>query len=199
MQIPLQITFRDIPSSESMEADIREHADRLERVYDRITRCRVVVEAPHRRQHQGKLYHVRIDLTVPGGELIVNREPHEHRAHEDAYVAIRDAFTAATRQLEDYARRQRGDIKTHEGPPAGQITRLFPKEGYGFIETPDGRQIYFHRHSVVDDEFTRLAVGSIVQFVHAENESDKGPQATTVKLLTVPHASRSSGDNASET
>ena len=138
MQLPLQISFRDIPPSAAVEAKIRERADKLERYYDRIMGCRVVVEAPHGRHHQGKLFHVRVDLTVPGSELVVSREPAQHHAHEDVFVAIRDAFDAAQRQLADYARRQRGATKMHEGPAVARVCRLFPEEGYGFIETPDG-------------------------------------------------------------
>jgi ribosomal subunit interface protein len=108
MQIPLQITLRDMPSSPAVEDRIREKADKLHRYYDRIMGCRVVIEMPQRHKHQGKLHSVRIDLTVPGAELVAN-----HALHEDVYVALRDAFDAITRQLEDYARRQRGEVKTH--------------------------------------------------------------------------------------
>jgi ribosome-associated translation inhibitor RaiA len=105
MQIPMQITFRGLAPSEAVEHDVRTHAGRLERFYDGIVGCRVMIEAPHRHQHQGKLFHVRIDLTVPGGDVVVNREPTAHHAHEDVHVAIRDAFDAARRQLENKARR----------------------------------------------------------------------------------------------
>jgi ribosomal subunit interface protein len=108
MQIPLQITLRDMPSSAAVEDRIREKAEKLHRYYDRIMGCRVVVEMPQRHKHQGKLHSVRIDLTVPGAELVAN-----HALHEDVYVALRDAFDAITRQLEDYARRQRGEVKAH--------------------------------------------------------------------------------------
>jgi ribosomal subunit interface protein len=117
MELPLQISFRDVAPSPAVEAKIRERAEKLERYYDRIMACRVVVETPHGRHHQGKLFHVRIDLTVPGAELVVSREPDQHHAHEDVFVAIRDAFDAAQRQLADFARRQRGATKTH-GEPA---------------------------------------------------------------------------------
>ena len=113
MQIPLQVTLKDMPQSEAVESRIREKTEKLSRFYDRIISCRVVVETPQRHQHQGKLYSVRIDLTVPGAELVVNRAQ-----DEDVYVAIRDAFVAITRQLEDFARRQRGDVKTHAAPDA---------------------------------------------------------------------------------
>ena len=181
MQLPVQISFRGMEPSDAVEAKIRERAAKLDRFFDHIMGCRVVVESPHRRHHQGKLFHVRVDLTVPGGEFAVTREPAEHHAHEDVFVAIRDAFDAAQRQLEDYARRQRGDLKTHEGPPTGRVAKLFPDEGYGFIETPDGAEIYFHEHSVLDKAFDLLTVGSEVEFV--EEQGEKGPQASTVRVL----------------
>lgn len=108
MQLPLQITFHEMDPSAAIEASIREHAARLERFYDRITSCRVLVEAPHRRHRHGNHYRVRIDLKVPERELVVAREPAEHDEHQDPYVAIRDAFDAMKRQLEDYARERRG-------------------------------------------------------------------------------------------
>jgi ribosomal subunit interface protein len=109
MNIPLQITFRDMPPSPAVEDRIREKADKLGRFHDRIMGCRVVIEMVQRHKHQGKLHSVRIDLTVPGAELVAN-----HAQHEDIYVAVRDAFQAITRQLEDHARRLRGDVKTHQ-------------------------------------------------------------------------------------
>jgi ribosomal subunit interface protein len=181
MQLPVQISFRGMEPSDAAEAKVRERAAKLDRFYDRIMSCRVVVESPHRRHHQGKLFHVRVDLTVPGGELAVTREPAEHHAHEDVFVAIRDAFDAAQRQLENYARRQRGDLKTHEGLPNGRVSKLFPEDGYGFISTSEGLEIYFHRHSVLDDAFDLLKVGSDVEFV--EEQGEKGPQASTVRVV----------------
>ena len=94
MKQPLEITFRDVPHSDALEADIRDKAGKLDQFYDRIMACRVMVEAPHSHHHKGNLYHVRIDLTVPDGELVVSRAPKEHHAHEDPYVAVRDAFDA---------------------------------------------------------------------------------------------------------
>lgn len=113
MQIPIQITFRKMDTSPSVEAHIRERAEALEKFFDRITACRVVVEQSARRQHKGKLYHIRVDLTVPGREIVVKRDPPEHHAHEDILVAVRDVFDAARRQLEDHARKMRGDVKSH--------------------------------------------------------------------------------------
>lgn len=117
MEIPVQLSFRNMDPSDAVEANIREKADKLERYFDRIISCRVVVEAPHRRHGKGKLYEVHIDVTVPGKELVVNHSGPKNHAHEDVYVAVRDAFNAMGRQLEDHARKVRGEVKTHTPPP----------------------------------------------------------------------------------
>ncbi len=109
-EYPVRISFHGIAPSDAIEARIGEKAAKLDRFHDRIVSCRVVVGASHRRRHKGKIYSVRIDMTVPGGELVVNREPSSDHSHEDIYVAIRDAFDAVVRQLEDHARRQRGQV-----------------------------------------------------------------------------------------
>lgn len=175
MQVPLQITIRDIPTSEALETHIREKAGKLEQFYPRITGCRVAVEVPEKHKHQGRRYNVRIDLTVPGSELVVNRI-----LNEDVYVALRDAFDAARRQLEDYGRRQRGEIKAHEAATVGRVVRLFPEEGYGFIEAADGQELYFSRENVVNPNFDRLEVGAEVQFL--EEMANEGPQAKRVSV-----------------
>jgi cold shock CspA family protein len=180
MRLPLQITFRGIPRSEAVELAIRERAQKLDRFSDLIMGCRVVMEARHRRHHQGRLYHLRIDITTAGEEIVVSREPALHHAHEDVYVSIRDAFDAARRRLEDYARRHRRDVKVHEGAPRGRIARLEYGKDCGFIETPDGREIYFHRNSLVNADFHRLEAGDVVRF--HEEAGEKGPQASTVHV-----------------
>jgi ribosomal subunit interface protein len=109
MRIPAQITIRDMEHSEALETHIRDKVNKLDEFFDRIMSCRVVVEMPHKHHHQGKHFNVRLDIGVPGSELVVNRD---HA--EDVYVALRDAFDAAKRQLEDYARKMRGDVKTHQ-------------------------------------------------------------------------------------
>ncbi|KAF0191502.1 MAG: cold-shock DNA-binding domain-containing protein [Gammaproteobacteria bacterium] len=185
MQIPLQITFRDMEHSAAVEARIREKMTSLERFYDRITRCDVTVEMPHQHHHKGKLYRVRIHVTVPNGELTASREPHDNHAHEDVYVAIRDAFRAVRRQLEDLSRRRRGDVKNHEAPPHGRITKLVPEQDYGMIATADGREVYFHRNSVIDEDFDRLAIDNEVRFI--EESGEQGPQASTVRAVGKHH------------
>jgi len=186
MQVPLQITFRHMPSSESLSALIRERAEELERFYDRIISCRVAVELQHARHHKGNLFRVRIDLNVPGKEIVVGYDPAD-RAHEDAYVAARDAFDAMRRLLEDYVRERRGEVKLHAVPDHGRIARLIAEQDYGFIATPDGSEIYFHRNSVANNGFEKLAVGDEVRFVMQDTESARGPQASTVVPLGKRH------------
>jgi ribosomal subunit interface protein len=113
MQIPLQISFRNMDPSPAVEAIVREKAAKLDRFFDRIVSCDVTIEAPHRHHHKGKLYKVRIDIGIPGKDVHVNQEGPKNQAHEDINVAIRDAFDAAVRQLEDHVRRLRGDVKSH--------------------------------------------------------------------------------------
>jgi len=175
MQVPLQITFRNFPRSDAVEARIREKVAKLEEFYSRITSCRVVVEQRDRHHHQGTQFTVRLDIRVPGHELAIDRDH-----HEDIYVAVRDAFDAAARKLEDVARVQRGDVKAHELPQHGKVARLFPEEGYGFIETGDGRELYFSRDNVVEPSFNQLEIGAAVQFI--EEVASQGRQA---KRITV--------------
>jgi len=181
MQTQPQVTFDDIPIDEAVREAAFDHVGQLERYSDRITGCHVVVAQPHRRHREGRLYSVRIDMLVPGGEIVVNREHHLDHAHEDALVALRDAFLAARRQLEDHVRRLRGAEKRHAARPRGRVTQVFPLAGYGFLVTPEGREVYFHRNAVSDQDFRRLDVGSSVVF--GEGEGEDGPQATFVRLV----------------
>ncbi|WP_152053796.1 HPF/RaiA family ribosome-associated protein [Tautonia marina] len=178
MRLPLQIAFHNLPHSAEVEAKIRTEAERLDDFYDRIMSGRIVVDVPHHHHQQGNLYQVRIDLKVPGGEIVVRRDPAKHAEYADLDLAIRDAFDDARRQLEDHSRIERGRVKAHEAMPHARVARLFPEGGYGFLETPEGREIYFHEHSVLDGGFGILEVGSEVRF--AEEQGEEGPQASTV-------------------
>jgi len=187
MQLPLQITFRHMDTSAALEARIRQRAEELDQFFDRIIGCRVVVECENRRRQQGNLFEVRIDLTIPGHEIVVGRERSSNHAHEDPHVAVRDAFDAARRVLEDHARRDRGEAKTHAVPDHGRVVRLLPEKDCGFITAATGEEIYFHRNSVSGDAFDKLAIGSEVRFVAQAGESANGPQASTVVPLGKHH------------
>lgn len=185
MQKPLEITFRHMDPSPSLEAVVRERAQKLEKFCDEIIGCRVMFEAPHQHHHQGNLYHFRIDLTVPGKEIVVKRSPDDEHAHEDAFVALRDSFDGVRRQLEDYVRIRRGKVKTHEVPAHGRVIHLSTERDYGRLETPDGRDIYFHRNSLIDAEFDDLAIGTKLRFV--EETGERGPQASSVFVMGKQH------------
>lgn len=187
MQKPLEIRFHQMDPSPAVETRIREKAAVLERFADRITSCRVVVERDHQQHHKGNLFRVRLDIGVPGREIAVTRNGSKDHAHEDVYVAIRDAFRTATRQLEDHVRKRRGKVKTHEVPLHGQVVKINPAEGFGFIEISDGREVYFHRNSVVNGDFEAIGSGSEVRLVIDEREGEQGPQATTVQLIGKHH------------
>jgi len=179
MQSPVQVTFRDIPPSPALTAHVEKRAAKLDTFYDGIVKCHVVVEAPHRHSKQGKRYHVRIDLHVPGRELVISNTPDD--AKEDVNAAIDDAFGDAERALEELSRLQEVDGKTHLKPPHGVVAKLFPDRGYGFIESEDGQEIYFHQNSVLGARFDKLVIGTRVRF--AEEDGDKGPQASTVHIV----------------
>ncbi len=120
MQVPLQISFEHVEQSDAIEARIRDETEKLEQFYPRLTSARVVIARPQNRHHKGDTYAVRIHLTVPGApDLVVNRDPGETGAHEDAYVTIRDAFNAARRQLQDLVRERQDNVKNHETPSHG--------------------------------------------------------------------------------
>ena len=181
MQIPLQISFRNMDSSEAVALRVRERATHLEKFYDRIISCRVTIDEPHRRHQTGNHFLVRVDLKVPGKEIAINRDPAQHSSYKDIYVAIRDAFDAAERELREFIRVRRREVKNPVLPPHARISRLFRNEDYGFITTEDSREIYFHRNSVINGKFDELEVGIEVRY--NEEPGDAGPQATTVDII----------------
>lgn len=184
MQIPLEVTFQDVDRSEWSEKFIRRQVHRLDRYVDHINSCRVTVSQPHRHQHRGRPYRVRVEVTVPPGHVLdAVAEPVEVETVVELRTVIRDAFKAMEKQLLRLKDRQRGDVKHHEEFTA-LVIRLFPEQGYGFLKTPEGEEIYFHRNSVLHQEFDRLAIGTEVS-LEAE-VGDDGLQATSVHIVNKP-------------
>jgi cold shock CspA family protein len=184
MDVPLEITYRNVEKTDALDALIRKKVQNLEKVCSYLNSCRIAVEkAQH--DHAGNPYRVRINMTVPPGhELAVTRNPGEGDSSELPQI-IRKAFEAARRQLKTLVEKQRGEVKTHPAQETvGIVTKLFPEEEYGFLQRPDGREIYFHAHSVLQDDFSRLEVGTGVRFVEEMGES--GPQASTVQIVDKP-------------
>jgi ribosomal subunit interface protein len=185
VQVPLEIRFHNLDPSPAIEAAVRQRAAKLERFSADIVSCRVTIEVPHRHQTQGNLFGVTVDLRLPGGEVVASRKPAARHDHEDLYVALRDAFRAARRQMQDHLRVQRGKTKSHDVPAHGRISTLHPEQNYGRIVTSDGREIYFHRNSVRNADFDRLEAGTEVRF--NEEAGDQGPQASAVHLIGKHH------------
>lgn len=206
MLLPVQVTFRNIEDHTGLEEYVQKEAAKLERFFNRISSCRVIVERPQKAA-SSKIYHVRIDLGVPNEELVVKHIPSLHGTLEDLQTqksrrearsvlahktpkrAIHDAFEEMARRLQDYARRQSGVVKSRQRIEEGVVKEILPEQGFGFLETGDGREIYFNQESVLESHFPQLRIGSKVKF--AEEAGDKGPQASTVKLTHPRKQARS--------
>lgn len=177
-----QIDFQGMAPSAELRARIEQHIARLEDRYGRITSCRVVVKAPGGHHHTGGLYEFHIRLVLPDGrEAAIERTPHLDERFQNLDFALNDAFKRARRRLQDQARLMRGQVKVHETIPTGIVKKLLAGEDYGFLETADGREVYFHANSVANRGFARLEVGEHVHFTEEQGES--GPQAVVVKPL----------------
>lgn len=190
------ITFRNMEPDPALRKAIEKEIQTLERFFARLMTCRVVVEAPRRVKG---LNRVRIEAVAPRKNLVVDHTPSLHailrgagaekktkqsepaRSHRDAERAIHEAFQEMRRQLQDHLRRMDLRVKARAPESAAQIVKLFPGEDYGYLETLEGQQIYFHRNSVVDGHFDHLRLGSKVSF--AEERGEQGPQASSVRMV----------------
>jgi len=182
MQTPLELEFQGMTGTPQIRSAIGKHVAELEQRWSRMTACRVMVKGPGQHHRKGGLYEVHIRLALSDGrEVNVDRTPRADERHADLAFAVNDAFKHARRQLQDQVRRLQGQVKKHEGPPSATVVRLDPSGEFGFLETAEGQEVYFHRNSVVDDGYARLHVGTRVTF--AEEMGDKGAQASTVKPL----------------
>jgi cold shock CspA family protein len=182
MQTPPEIVFEGLLATPQIKDAINAHLAELERRWGRITACRVVVKGPGQRHRKGGLYDVRIHLALPDGrEVNVTRMPPADERHSDLTFALDDAFKHARRQLQDQVRRVQGHIKVHQDSATATVVRIDPSGEFGFLETSDGQEIYFHRNSVIGRGASRLQVGARVTYV--EEPGEKGPQGTTVKVM----------------
>ena len=192
MQVPLELQFKDVDQTPDLEQRIRSKVDRMERHCDYLISCRIVVERPHRHEQSGNPYRVRIEARVPPGhDIVVTKSPGDNDLSDSLVTVINNAFTAAERQIQGLVERQRREVKTHDVPRA-LVVRIDREQGFGFIRTPDGREIYFHRNAFLDGEFDRVEVGTEVRF--EEEMGDDGPQATTLHVLAKPGARASASE-----
>ncbi|PSN17539.1 DNA-binding protein [filamentous cyanobacterium CCP5] len=186
MQVPLDIMYRDVEKTDALETLIRSKVDKLEEVCDHIIGCHVAVGKAHENPDHGSPYLVRVDVTVPPGhEITTTKNPAESVQYVPLETVIRDAFEATRRQLVELVDRQQDQVKSHpEQSVAGIVIKLMPQNNYGFLKTVDGREVYFHRNSVLQNDYDRLTVGTGVQFFLSEGIN--GPQASTVRIISKP-------------
>jgi len=186
MQVPPEINYRNVEKTDDIENLVSEKTAKLEQICDYMISCRVAIERRHQHQQTGNPYRVRIDVTVPPGhELVVKRISTEREREEPIPTVLRRAFETMRRQLKELVQRQRGEVKKHpEEQLMALVEQLFPEEGYGFLRTVDGRQIYFHSNSVLHGDFERLEIGTGVRLV--EELGEKGLQASTVEIVDKP-------------
>jgi cold shock CspA family protein len=181
MQTLPEIEFQGMAGSPEIQGAIEEQIAALEQRWGRITACRIVLKGPGNHHRKGGLYEIHIRLALSDGrEVNVERTPSADERYADLDFALNSAFKRARRQLQDKLRRMQGQVKDHEHAPAATVARLDPSGEFGFLETDDGREVYFHRNSVLGGASSRLSVGSRVTF--AEETGEKGVQATTVRL-----------------
>ena len=191
MDVPLEIAFHNLESSTAVETRVRERVAKLEKLFPRLVAFRVVVEAPHRQHQKGNIFRVRIEMSVPGDDLVVSKEPNraqERFADPDVYVVLKDAFDTAERMLKDYKGKQSGDVKTHDTPMHGHIMRINPNNDFGFLRSAEGTQLWFHRNSVMNEELESFAEGDPVHYVEVIGET--GPQASKVWRVSSDHQQR---------
>jgi len=182
METPIQIEFQGMEPIEHVRSAIAQHVADLESRFGRVTACRVVLKSPGGHHRTGGQYEVNIRLALPNGrEVNIDRTATADERQADVAFAVNDAFKRARRRLQDQVRRMQGHVKTPAERPIGTVRKLDPTGGFGFLETNDGREIYFHQNSVRDGKFGQLAPGTRVLF--SEEPGDKGPQASTVSLL----------------
>jgi cold shock CspA family protein/ribosome-associated translation inhibitor RaiA len=186
MDRPLDIAFHGVDASPSIEADIRHHVEKLERRFPRLIGCRVSVEALHRQHQVGNVAEVHIVLSIPGKDIAVSREPggRNRPTVTDLPGSVRDAFRAAERQLDSHKWERREDTAAPTSHAvAGTVAEIEPGVDHGYLLTPTGTQLYFHRDSVTNGRFEDLREGDPVHYV--EEAGDAGPVATKVRRITV--------------
>lgn len=198
MKVGLEVTYRDVEKTAAIDSLIQEKIAKLERLCDYINSCHIAIEKAHDRPKSGSPYRVRIDLTLPPShELVADSNPSDTNQHVELDTVIRDAFSKMERQLKQQTRLQReaehSKVNTSPSDTQALVVRLFREQGYGFIKSLDGEEIYFHRNSVIHDDFDRIEVGTGVRFEAVQGE--QGPQASTVQIVDKPGVRAGTSDD----
>ena len=184
MVAPLDIVWKNIDKSETIEQTVRARADELERLCPRIVALHVFIEEPRRREWRGDLLSIRIRIGVPDDYLTVDHNLHTPQRHEEMSIAVAAAFDAARRRVEDYLRARRGQARIEELWPMGEVVRLSRPQRDGVVRTAEGREIHFNAQVVLHGAYDLLEIGGRVRFV--EQAGDNGPRASSVRLFARP-------------
>ena len=186
-QMVPEISFHGLERSDWVENYVAERLNKLERFAQGITRCRVTLNQEHGSHRKGNRYSVMIEVRIPPQhDLAATKHKDIRDLPNELSALINSAFSAIERQVKRTAALRRHEEKAHDGEVHGIVEKLFP-EGYGFLRTLEGnREIYFHRNSVLNDGFDRLALGTEVRFTPEEGE--EGPQASSVHIVSKPPA-----------
>lgn len=194
MQVPLELSYKDVPRIGWIDSYVAERVERLDRLSDDIIACRVAIEREQHNHVKGNPYRARVEVTLPQKkDLVADKTGTVENLDVQLRPIIRKAFEAVEKQIQKETARRRGEVKHHEEPQA-LVVRLFEKDGYGFIKSPvDGEEYYFHRNAVLHDDFERLNPGTRVRFT-AEMGED-GPQASTVQIIDKPGVSTAEGQD----
>lgn len=186
MQEPLEVSFRGVERTRDIENLIQKEVEKLERICDSIIGGHVSVERPQKHQDTGSSYRVRIGISVPRNpELVAVREPGEGEMHQPLHTVIKSTFKKTRRQLKKYMEKRKKDVKYHPQEQFNAVVeKLFKNQGYGFLKNREGREVYFHKNSVLHGGFDSLEIGTGVHYIGEEGQ--KGPQASTVRIVDKP-------------
>jgi ribosome-associated translation inhibitor RaiA/cold shock CspA family protein len=181
MQIEPIISYQNLDHSPAVEDLVRKRIEALEKRYNRITGCEVTLNAPQKRKLHGRVFHVRLNLRLPGPDLSISREVALGSAQDDLILAVNRAFSAAEKAIKKRKKLMGGvEVKHHAPILHGEIAELEPELGHGWIRSDDSRMVYFQKDSLTSDYWDQLKTGMRLRF--REMQGDKGPYATGVTL-----------------
>ncbi len=188
MQLPPGIVYAGVERTPALDGVVHKQIAKLERICDYIVSIHVAIQNYTPRRRTGNSYRVRIDTRIPRGhEIVVKRVSVASRQFEPLPAVILRAFKSTQRQLGGLVERQRHEVKSHpQNQVAAFVEKIFRDEGYGFLRSLDGQQVYFHKNSCLHGEWERLTVGTGVRY--AEEQGERGPQASSLEIVDKPGA-----------
>jgi ribosomal subunit interface protein len=184
VRVSPEISYLNVDKTDALDALVRREIDKLHRFADDIMSCAVVLDQPNQHQKSGNPYRVRLEVKLPPGKhLVVTKGLGDHDMHDELETVVRNTFSTMERRLREIDDKRKGEVKHHE-EPIGFVSTVNTDEGYAFIQTPEGRQLYMHRNSLLDADFSDLEVGTGVWFT--EEMGEEGPQVTSARVVNKP-------------